>query len=177
MGCSINEALWYKSESSGMSKTGEGRGGDVSLTADFPHHLQLSLSVFQLPPLFSFLSPDVRSSMFICPVVRWFLASDRKNEIVNTSGWEFVASACVTVLRDLVIQKAPSVIAGPFISGRVSNGSPRCTQRPQPRRGKWNEKYLSLLSLLSVIFITKLSPLNIWLIKNSFYLHVHTYCT
>lgn len=146
-GCSINEVLWYKWGSSGMSKTGEGRGGDVSLTADFPHHLQLSLSVFQLPLLLSFVSPDAWSSMFICPMVRWFLASDRENEIVDTSIWEFVASACATVLRDLMIQKAPNINAAPFVSGRLSKGSPCCTQRPQPRKGKWNEKYFIIIYL------------------------------
>lgn len=96
-----------------MSKTGEGA---VSLTADFLHHFQLCFFFF----LISFLFFPPWSPVFPWPMVRWLLGSDRKNEIVNTSGREFMASVCVTVLRDLVIQKDLGVTAAPLVSAEAA---------------------------------------------------------
>lgn len=116
-GCSINEVMWYKSESSGMSKTRkEGAGMWVwrlifCITYNSLCQPSTSASSHSSPCVPFPCFPDVLSSMFTFTMVRWFLASDRKNKIANASGWEFVDSVCMTVLRDLVIHKAPRVIA------------------------------------------------------------------
>lgn len=74
--------------------------------------------------------------MFPWPMVRWLLGSDRKNEIVNTSGREFMASVCVTALRDLVIQKDLGVTAAPLVSAEAAKVVHGAHTRTQPRKEK-----------------------------------------